>query len=59
MIATLLRWLDRSDRVEEQDGEIEALHEEIEELRGQNERLRGSMRRCLTCDYREEVNATR
>jgi hypothetical protein len=59
MITKLLQWFDRSGLVRERESEIETLRQEIENLRGQNERMRGSMRRCLTCDYREEVNATR
>ncbi|MDP6978063.1 MAG: hypothetical protein QF570_05595 [Myxococcota bacterium] len=58
-MARLLQWLDRSQLVKAQDEEIEELRREIERLRSQNERIRGSMRRCITCDYRAEVNAAR
>ncbi len=59
MVARLLQWLDRSQLLKEQDEEIDELRREIESLRSQNERMRGSMRRCITCDYRAEVNAAR
>ncbi len=58
-MAKLLETLDRSGRVQAQEREIEALRAEIEKLRGQNERRLSSMRHCLTCEYRKEVEAAR
>jgi hypothetical protein len=43
----------------EQKREIRELREEIETLRTKNERMREAMRRCLTCDYRLEVDGRR
>jgi len=39
----------------QQKREIQVLQAEVEKLRVQNERLRTAMRRCLTCEYRGEV----
>jgi hypothetical protein len=59
MMEKFLQVLDRSRLAQEQEQEVEALRQEIEKLRRQNDRMRSSMRRCLTCEYREEVNASR
>jgi septal ring factor EnvC (AmiA/AmiB activator) len=46
-------------RMREQKREIRELREELEKLRTKNERMREAMRRCLTCDYRLEVDGRR
>jgi cell division protein FtsB len=52
----LLEVLAQERRMREQKREIRELREEIEKLRTKNERMREAMRRCLTCDYRLEVD---
>jgi len=51
--------LTRERRLWEQRREIEGLQAEIEKLRLQNERMRTAMRRCITCDYRLQVETPR
>ena len=41
-------------RIWKQKREIEQMREEIEKLRTQNARLNEAMRRCLSCEYRQE-----
>ena len=55
----LLEILAQERRMREQKREIQELREEIEKLRTKNERMREAMRRCLTCDYRLEVDGRR
>ena len=55
----LLEVLAQERRMREQKHEIRELREEIEKLRIKNERMREAMRRCLTCDYRLEVDGSR
>jgi hypothetical protein len=55
----LLEVLAQERRMREQKREIRELREEIEKLRTKNERMREAMRRCLTCDYRLEVDGRR
>jgi hypothetical protein len=55
----LLEILAQERRLREQKHEIHELRGEIEKLRTQNERMREAMRRCLTCDYRLEVDGRR
>jgi len=55
----LLEVLAQERRMREQKREIRELREEIETLRTKNERMREAMRRCLTCDYRLEVDGRR
>ena len=55
----LLEILAQERRMREQKREIRELREEIEKLRTKNERMREAMRRCLTCDYRLEVDGRR
>ena len=55
----LLEILAQERRMREQKREIRELREEIEKLRTRNERMREAMRRCLTCDYRLEVDGRR
>jgi cell shape-determining protein MreC len=44
-------------RIRKQKREIEQMREEVEKLRDQNERMREAMRRCLSCEYRQEREA--
>jgi hypothetical protein len=39
--------------------EVRVLREELDTLRHQNERMRAGMRRCLTCEYRIQVEDAR
>jgi hypothetical protein len=39
--------------------EVRALQDELVSLRSQNERMRTGMRRCLTCDYKIQVENAR
>jgi len=55
----LLEILAQERRLREQNREIHELREAMEKLRTQNERMREAMRRCLTCDYRLEVDGRR
>jgi hypothetical protein len=55
----LLEILAQERRMQEQKREIRELREELEKLRTKNERMREAMRRCLTCDYRLEVDGRR
>lgn len=55
----LLEIVARERRMREQRREIRELRGEVEKLRIQNERLREAMRRCLSCDYRNEAGARR
>jgi septal ring factor EnvC (AmiA/AmiB activator) len=55
----LLEILAQERRLREQKREIRELREEIDKLRTRNERMREAMRRCLTCDYRLEVDGRR
>jgi hypothetical protein len=55
----LLEILAQERRLREQKREIHELREAMEKLRTQNERMREAMRRCLTCDYRLEVDGRR
>ncbi len=59
MLEKLLAMFDRSERLQAQESEIESLRREIERFRGLNARIESSMRHCLTCEYRDEVNARR
>ena len=58
-MAKLLEILAQERRLREQKREIRELREEIEKLQTKNERMREAMRRCLTCDYRLEVDGRR
>jgi len=51
----LLELLAREQRMWQQKREIQALQAELEKLRAHNERMRAGMRRCLSCEYRIEV----
>jgi prefoldin subunit 5 len=51
--------LDQQRRIRAQKREIVELRGELEALRSQNERMRQAMRRCVTCEYRIEVDARR
>jgi hypothetical protein len=55
----ILEVLDQERRMRAQKREIRDLRGELEALRSQNERMREAMRRCLTCEYRNEVDALR
>jgi hypothetical protein len=58
-VAKLLEMLDQAWRVREQKREIRALRDELEKQRAQNERMRKAMRRCVTCEFRIEVEGRR
>ena len=55
----LLEIIARERRIRQQKREIRELRGEFEKLQTQNERMREAMRRCLTCDYRLEVDGRR
>ena len=55
----LLEIIARERRIRQQKREIRELRGEVEKLRTQNERMRDAMRRCLSCDYRNEAGARR
>ena len=54
-MAKLFEILDQAWRLREQRREIRELRDEVEKLHGQNERMRTAMRRCITCEFRIEV----
>ena len=58
-MAKLLEMLDQAWRVRKQKHEIRDLNGELEKLRTQNERMRKAMRRCVTCEFRIEVEGRR
>ena len=58
-MAKLLEMLDQAWRVRKQKHEIRDLHGELDKLRTQNERMRKAMRRCVTCEFRIEVEGRR
>jgi len=58
-VAKLLEMLDQAWRVRKQKREIRDLHGELDKLRTQNERMRKAMRRCVTCEFRIEVEGRR
>jgi hypothetical protein len=58
-MAKLFEMLDQAWRVHEQKREIETLRGELEKQRLQNERMREAMRRCITCEFRIEVEGRR
>jgi len=58
-VAKLLEILDQAWRVREQKREIRELRGELEKQRTQNERMRKAMRRCVTCEFRIEVEGRR
>ncbi len=55
----LLEIIARERRIRQQKREIQELRGEVEKLQTQNERMRDAMRRCLSCDYRNEAGARR
>jgi len=55
----LLEIIARERRIRQQKREIRELRGEVEKLQTQNERMRDAMRRCLSCDYRNEAGARR
>jgi hypothetical protein len=58
-VAKLLEMLDQAWRVRKQKREIRDLRGELDKLRTQNERMRKAMRRCVTCEFRIEVEGRR
>jgi len=58
-VAKLLEMLDQAWRVQQQKREISELRSELEKQRAQNERMRTAMRRCVTCEFRIEVEGRR
>ena len=58
-MASLFEVFDQAWRVREQKREIRELQGEVEKLRAQNERMRAAMRRCITCEFRIEVEERR
>ncbi len=55
----LVEILAQERRIRNQKRELAELRDEVEKLRTQNERTREAMRRCLSCDYRQEAEAHR
>jgi hypothetical protein len=51
--------IDQAWRVRKQKREIRDLQGELDKLRTQNERMRKAMRRCVTCEFRIEVEGRR
>jgi hypothetical protein len=58
-VPKLLEIFARERRLWEQSRELHELRGEVETLRAKNERMRLAMRRCVTCDYRIEVENRR
>jgi seryl-tRNA(Sec) selenium transferase len=58
-VPNLLKIFARERHLWEQSRELRALRGELETLRAKNERMRLAMRRCVTCDYRIEVENRR
>jgi hypothetical protein len=58
-VAKLLEMFDQAWRVRKQKREIRDLRGELDKLRTQNERMRTAMRRCVTCEFRIEVEGRR
>jgi len=50
----MLQFLKREATLQRQRRELRILREELDRLRIQNDRMREAMRRCLSCEYRQE-----
>jgi len=55
----ILEILAQERRLRAQKHEIAELRQQLGSLHSQNERMRKAMRRCVTCEYRIEVDTRR
>ncbi len=55
LVSNLLDVLKQEQRLYEKQKQIDLLSTELNKLRQQNDKMREGMRRCVSCDYRQDV----